>query len=575
MEEKDARGFSPEGEEDDSSKLNNDEVPAEASGEEEAEPADFLNLERSPDGWEVPGSSSMADLRQVRPGKAEPGTAESTAGGTGAVIWSPSSPVPAEINTGGTGTTEVNAGEPAAKGAGAEKSELEDSDTGEPSAKGSGAEKSETEDSDTGEPAAEESDTEGSAAAEPTDPARELENTLDRVQKGAKKADGKKRAISYQDKILRHKRRQYRRNVALVMLLTILLTAAVLLWMFRGYTRVELKRIAVLTAEESAEYENLGGNVVQYGTGGALCIDQRGNTVWSVSYEMQQPITSISGDVIAIADRSGCDIYIMDQKGLKGTIRTSLPIHYIAVGENGTVAAVLNDSKTTWVRLYDPDGTEIAFFTRSPYEEGYPIAAAVSPDGRTVCLSSVQLTNASVKSNITFYNFGKDGKKSTDHSTQRSDYVGEVIPYLHYIDGTTCVCISDANLFCYWTSILRSSGSSVVKFSDSLQGVFAGESYTGVLFLNTKGDTQYRLDLYNKRGKEVGSIPFSMSYTDISIAGDKVYINNDQKLQIYTIAGRLVYDGTFGRTIRALIPGASLSDLLVVTAEEVDRVRLH
>ena len=105
--------------------------------------------------------------------------------------------------------------------------------------------------------------------------------------------------------------------------------------------------------------------------------------------------------------------------------------------------------------------------------------------------------------------------------------------------------------------------------------VFAGESYTGVLFLNTKGDTQYRLDLYNKRGKEVGSIPFSMSYTDISIAGDKVYINNDQKLQIYTIAGRLVYDGTFGRTIRALIPGASLSDLLVVTAEEVDRVRLH
>lgn len=437
---------------------------------------------------------------------------------------------------------------------------------------------SESSDTQTIEPAAAGSaDAVNKAAGSGFAPASEpgLENTLARVRPAAKKKAGKSRAASYQDKIRQHKRRRYRRNVALVVLTTLLLTAAVILWMCRGYTRAELKRIAVLTAEDSSDYANLGGNVVQYGTSGALCIDQRGNTVWNVSYEMQQPVVSISGNVIAIADRSGYDIYVMDQKGLRGTIRTSLPIHNIAAGESGAVAVIMNDSQTTWVRLYTAEGKEIAYIIRSMKENGYPIAAAVSPDGETLCLSSIQMSNASVKGNISFYNFGKTGQKAADHIVQHSDYIDEVIPYLHYIDSTTCACVSDAKLYCYWMNLLRSQGSASVSLPENVQGVFTSESFTGILFVDTKGETQYRMDLYNKRGKKAGSVGFSIPYTDISIAGDKIYVNNDQQCQIYTIGGRCLYDGTFGRTIRALIPGASLSDLLVVTAEEVDSVRLH
>lgn len=390
-----------------------------------------------------------------------------------------------------------------------------------------------------------------------------------------RKKPAKSKPASYKDKILRHKRRRYRRTIIVVVLAMIVLVTAVILWMRRGYTRAELIRISALSADDTASYENLGGNVVQYGNTGAVCVDQRGNTLWNVTYEMQQPITSVSGNVFAIASRGGYYIYVMDTRGLMGTIQTTLPIHSIAAAENGEVAVVMNDTKATWVRLYTAEGKEIAYLVRTMAENGYPIAAAVSPDGETLCLSSVSLSNAAVKTDISFYNFGSSGQKMTDYRVQHSESLDEVFPYLHYMDNTTCLCVSDRRLLCFWSTFFRSSGSSYAEFSDNILGVFGGDSFIGVLSTNTKGDSHYTLNLYNKRGKKAGSVNFTMQYTDIELAGDKVYIHNEQECQIFTISGRCLFDGKFDKSIRAMIPGAGLSDLLVVTDGEVDSVRLH
>ena len=185
------------------------------------------------------------------------------------------------------------------------------------------------------------------------------------------------------------------------------------------------------------------------------------------------------------------------------------------------------------------------------------------------------MANAAVKTNISFYNFGSAGQKTDDHLVQHSDFIDEVIPFLHYFDNTTCVCVSDKQLFCFWTTIFRSSGSTYVQLPDNVLGVFCGDSFVGILSTNTKGDTQYRLDLYNKRGKHSGSVNFTMQYTDIDIAGDKIYIHNDQECQIFTVGGRCLFKGKLEKPVYAVIPGARLSDLLVVTDGEVDSVRLH
>ena len=404
---------------------------------------------------------------------------------------------------------------------------------------------------------------------------REIQNTFADVKAGEKKTTGRKESSSYKEKILRHKRRLYRRTVILVALVTILLTTGIILWMRRGYKSAELNRIATFTLEDGVRFERLGGNIVRYSSSGAVCMDRRGNTLWRVSYEMQQPITSVSGDVIAIANKSGYSVYIMNTKGVMGTIETMLPIHSISAAENGEVAVALNDTKATWIRLYTAEGDEIAYIIQTMEESGYPIAAAVSPDGETLCLSSVQMANADIKSNVSFYNFGKEGKNAADHRVDYSDFIDEVVPWLEYVDDSICAGISDKRLILFRKTLLGKSGSSSILFSENLQGIFPGDSFIGLLFNNTTEEDQYRLDIYNKRGKKAGSVSFTMQYTNIQIAGDKVYINNEQDCQIYTLGGRCLYNGSFGRPISTLVPGAGLGDLLVVTGGEIDSVRLH
>ena len=418
-------------------------------------------------------------------------------------------------------------------------------------------------------------DSSGNGGTAPAAAGRKPGIQTDLTGPAAGKSAGKAKSASYRDKILRHKKRRYWRTVILVALAMAVLVALVILWMRHGYTRAELIRVSALAAEDGASYENLGGNVVQYGNSGAVCVDSRGNTLWDVSYEMQQPITSVSGEVIAIANRSGYYVYVMNTQGLMGTIQTTLPIHSIAASDSGEVAVIMDDTASTWVRLYTAQGKEIAYLVRTMEENGYPVAAAVSPDGETLCLSSVSMSNAAVKTNISFYNFGSAGQKANDHLVQHADFIDEVIPYLHYIDNTTCVSVSDKQLFCFWSTIFRSSGSCSVQLPENILGVFCGDSFIGILSSNTKGDTQYKLDLYNKRGKNAGSVNFTMQYTDIDIAGDKIYVHNEQECQIYTISGRCLFNGSFDKPIRAMVPGAGLSDLLVVTDGEVDNVRLH
>lgn len=408
---------------------------------------------------------------------------------------------------------------------------------------------------------------------------KELENTLDSVRKAPARRKWKTRKekdTEYREKILRHRRRVYQRTLISVICCMAVIVAVVLFWMSRGYTRAELRRVCSMSTSQADSYANLGGNLVRYGAGGAVCIDCMGNTLWNVSYEMQQPVTSVGKNVIAIANRGGNNVYIMNSRGLMGSIRTMLPIHSVAVAENGNVAVIMNDTKTTWIRLYNKKGTEIAYIVRSMEENGYPIAAAVSPDGKTLCLSCVQMSNSVVKSNISFFNFGKKGEQAPDYRIDSSDYMDQVIPELYYMDNYTCVGVSDKSMFYFRRGLFRKkSGNNIVRHKTSLQGVFHSENFTGLLYHEASAKGEYRLIIYNRKCKKMGQVLFSMRYSNITISGDKVYINNERQCRIYSLDGRCLYSGEFGKTILALIPGARITDLLAVTEGEVDAVRLY
>lgn len=381
---------------------------------------------------------------------------------------------------------------------------------------------------------------------------------------------------NYLQKIARH-RKDIRVRYIVVAVAVIVLIVIMAVWALnRHYSQATLDKVADFVTEDGASFISLDGNIAEYSMNGASCVTPEGKTLWSITYEMEQPIAVSEGKYIAIADRSAYDIYILNTSdGQTGHIKTNMPIHSITVAQNGEVAAILDDNSSTWVRLYGKDGSEIAYFVRTMKKNGYPIAAAISPDGEVVCLANLQMDNASIKTDIQFYNFGEEGQDAAQHMVGSSSFSGEVFPVLRFVSSHTCLAVSDSRLATFDTSGSQPSNKVNSMQTEQIQGVFFGGKYTGLLFTDTTGENLYRLDLYGTDGKKKGSVGFSMDYTGIQISGNRVYINNDQECRIYKINGREVFSGSLGTSVRALIPDVHSDRISVVTENELDTMQLH
>ena len=381
--------------------------------------------------------------------------------------------------------------------------------------------------------------------------------------------------LSYEEQIRRHRDRirSFRLFAAVIAVIAVLLAA--LFFSNRHYNRAEINKIRDFVAEEGAVCVNFDGYVLQYGPNGATCADTKGRVNWSITYEMDQPIISMSGDVAAIADYGGTTIYVMNTKKQLYTVSTSLPIHKVAASESREVAAVLDDKSKTWIRLYSKEGKEIAYFIRSMQENGYPMDVAVSPDGKTVCVSSLLMKDAEVISNLSFYNFGKEGKDYDQHLVGNFEYTNEVFPYVRFMGNNTCAAASDSRLVVFDTSSVEPQNSFNNMLTEDMQGIFESGGRIALLFTDLTRENLYRLDIYGKNGKKAGSIGFTMVFEDIQIKGDRIYINNEQSMQIFTLSGREIFNGGFDRTVKVLIPSIRLGGLTAVTENEIDSIKLR
>ena len=381
--------------------------------------------------------------------------------------------------------------------------------------------------------------------------------------------------LSYQEKIRRYraKNRTYRFFAAVIAVMAVLLV--VLFMMNRHYNRAEIVKIRDFVAEEGAVCANFDGCVLQYGPNGAVCADTNGHVKWSITYEMDEPIISIRGKIAAIADYGGRTIYVMNKKKQLYTVSTSLPIHKVEASECGEVAAVLDDKTSTWIRLYSKTGKEVAYFVRSMEENGYPMDLAISPSGSMVCVSSLMMKDMSVVSNLTFYDFGKAGKNYEQHVAASFEYENEVLPYVWFMGNNRCAAVSDSRFVVFDTSGTEPKNSINNMLTENLQGLFEDGDHVGLLFNDLTQENMYRLDLYDQNGQKEGDVGFTMAYNDLQMTGGRLYINNEQTMQIYTTDGKEIFNGGFDRAIKVLIPSRWLGGLTAVSENEIDAIKLR
>ena len=107
------------------------------------------------------------------------------------------------------------------------------------------------------------------------------------------------------------------------------------------------------TESSDLKYLQYADGMLKYGRDGIAYINKKGVEQWNQSYQIKDPVINVSGKAMAVAERGGNDIYVMDEKGAKGEIHTNYPIEKIAVAENGIVSTILNNENSPMVVCYD------------------------------------------------------------------------------------------------------------------------------------------------------------------------------------------------------------------------------
>lgn len=341
------------------------------------------------------------------------------------------------------------------------------------------------------------------------------------------------------------------------------------------YTRAIYSEIMASETTSGTQYLMLGNHIVSYSRDGISCMTMDGTQVYNVTFEMQQPLEARAGNMLALADYNGSQIYIFNASESLGSVSTSLPIRAISVAENGEVAAVMDDQDTTWIYLYSAEGETIAYFKTTMAQSGYPVSVAISPDGTLVAVSHLMASSDGVDTSIAFYNFGGVGANSVENNVSGFNYNGEIYPYIQFMNNSTCVAVSDTRIAYYTGSEIPEAGTNIMMPGQAI-GVWCNDKYLAVLYQDTTGDEQYNMKVYGTGGSVVGDWTFTMDYSEIQIAGNRIYMNNAQECMIYTVDGIQKYSGTFTDSVRKLIPSAtSNSRHAVVTDTGIELMRLE
>ena len=321
----------------------------------------------------------------------------------------------------------------------------------------------------------------------------------------------------------------------------------------------------------TTKYAPFGDKILKYSRDGVSYTDDANSLLFSITYTMQDPILALSQKAGAVADKNGSQIYIFNQEKQLGQITTLLPIKHIAISNQGVVAVLMEESKSSKLEIYSADGTMIGDGIFDLEDAGYPMNLSISSDGTKIAIAFAQISGSKFNSSVAVYNFDNVGENYVDHLVFAKNYTDYMIPELHYFDASTLVAVGDGILGFYQGSQIPEIVNEVA-IENEIKSVFYGENMVGLVFETVEGKM---LTLYDAKGNLVTQIPFTMDYDNIRIADNRVLIYNDTEMGLYSFSGKECFRHTFETSMVDIFTTKSRSKYLFVYTNETQLVKLQ
>lgn len=256
-----------------------------------------------------------------------------------------------------------------------------------------------------------------------------------------------------------------------------------------------------------------------------------------------------------------------------------LPISRVTVSGTGIVAAVVEDSVSSYVTFFDRDGTALDIMIKTNMaKNGYPLDISLSRDGTQLISSYVFIQNGELRNRVVFYGFSEIGKKEANRIVGGFDeqFQGTMVGEVQYM-GEPYSCAFSGNGLTFFSSKNLASPELIAQIpvEEEIQSVFHSEEYAGIIVRNNTGEYANRMEVYKKNGELVMKKDFTYDYTAADIDGDLVILYNEDSCKVYNMSGVLKLYASFDFTVSKIRKGSFPNTLIVTGPQIMKEIKLR
>lgn len=354
---------------------------------------------------------------------------------------------------------------------------------------------------------------------------------------------------NYERRLSRHKRNMVKKTIISVAVFAAAVTAAGFYIEKKNYHNYKVVQSSEQEDVVSTNYMEMDGDILRYSPDGVSLVSDKMSTLWSETYQMQNPIADVNGTRAVIADKDGNTLEIYDKSGKTGSVTTSYSIVKARVSKSGLVAAILDGGDDTWIDFYSTDGSLIAENQTKVDDPGYPLDIAISEDGVVMMVAYQFVDGSDTTSYVAFYNFGDVGQNEDDRIVSGYKYESVVVPQIQYLDNNRSVALKDNGFTLYQGSQIPKE-TKTIEVDKEIVSTFYDNDMIGLVFKNDSKDKQYTMEVYTTDGKLKFTQDFNIPYTTIRLSGGNILMYNSSQMCVMNSRGVQKYLGSVDGTIK-------------------------
>lgn len=365
------------------------------------------------------------------------------------------------------------------------------------------------------------------------------------------------------------------RIIGVILCVIALVVAGVLIWSeLRTYHSYEVVKSVEAASNASKKYELFLNKTIEYSNDGILYRDREWNRLWNQSFEMESPQVDICEGYLTIYDKGGSEIYIMDKDGLVQKLNMSKPVYSVRVASQGTVAVLMKENKTAYVRLYDTDGKELTNGEFYEKQGSYPVGIDISNDGKKLALNSIEVHEGEMSTVIHFYNFGSVGQNEVNYEVSNFSFKEKLFPDISFVNNDKLLAIGDSS-FAVFEGTQKPELLGEYEYGQEVQSLCHNDKYICIMYSNNDDDNSFHLRVFDLKGKKVMDQDTKMAYSVVEfLENNEICVRNKLECQIFTIRGIKKFQYTFDKELYKVLSGADKQSYSFAIEKTIEEVRL-